>query len=170
MILVVNTLENKQVISFLDKYFLSCKMEYEIVHTADKDIRACIGCNYCWLKTPGVCTIKDDYEEILKKIIKADQLWIVADTHFGFLSYKGKNVVDRLMPIVTMNLHIKDGEMRHVTRYKKTPDFGVIYRGHGEKTYLEQWVKRVALNFAGNSLGAYSMDEMQEVEHAFGNH
>ena len=59
---------------------------------------------------------------ILKKIIKADQMWVVADTHFGFISYKGKNILDRIMPIVTMNLHMKNGQMRHVMRYKKKTD------------------------------------------------
>lgn len=170
MILVINTLEEKQAVDVLDKYLKSCNVEYEIVHTADMDIRPCVGCNYCWLKTPGICTIKDDYEEILKKIIHAEQMWVVADTHFGFVSYKGKNIVDRLMPLVTMNLHIKDGQMRHVVRYKKTPDFGVIYCGNGDKEYLKHWAKRVALNFAVSSLGVYSMDEIQEVEHAFSNH
>lgn len=94
----------------LDKKLKCCGIEYEIVHTADMDIKNCIGCNYCWLKTPGICTIKDDYEVILKKIIQADQMWIVADTQFGFISYKGKNLVDRMMPVVTMNLHMKNGQ------------------------------------------------------------
>lgn len=167
MILVINTLEDEQAICALDSKLKSGGFQYEIVHTADKKINNCIGCNYCWLKTPGICTIKDDYEMILKKIIKADQMWIVADTHFGFVSYKGKNIVDRLMPVVTMNLHIKNGQMRHVLRYCKAPDFGVIYQEDGDKAYLNRWAKRVAVNFASRSLGAYSMDEIQEVENAF---
>lgn len=170
MILIINTLENEQAVCALDSKLMSGGFEYEIVHTADKEIKNCIGCNYCWLKTPGICTIKDDYEMILKKIIKADQMWIVADTHFGFISYKGKNIVDRLMPIVTMNLHMKNGQMRHVTRYKHTADFGVIYQGDADKAYLNRWAERVALNFDSKSLGAYSIDEIQEVEDAFSNH
>ncbi|MGN0351891.1 MAG: hypothetical protein ACI4ES_09580 [Roseburia sp.] len=55
-------------------------------------------------------------------------------------------------------------------RYKKTPDFGVIYQGKGDKEYLNHWAERVALNFGSSSLGAYSMEEIQEVEHAFSNH
>ncbi|MGN0167839.1 MAG: hypothetical protein ACI4AB_07345, partial [Acetatifactor sp.] len=68
------------------------------------------------------------------------------------------------------NLHMKNGQMRHLARYKRTADFGVIYQGNGDKDYLNRWAERVALNFAGSSLGAYSMDEIQEVEHAFSNH
>lgn len=170
MILIINTLEDKQAVRLLDNILKTCGTEYEIIHTTDMEIHNCVGCNYCWLKTPGICTIKDDYEVILKKMIQADQMWIVADTHFGFISYKGKNIIDRMMPLVTMNLHIKDGQMRHVTRYKKTADFGVIYQGKGDKEYLNHWSERVALNFASKSLGAYSIEEIQEVEHAFSNH
>ncbi len=170
MILIINTLEDKRSAMLLEQKLKSSNTEYEIVNTADMEIRNCIGCNYCWLKTPGICAIKDDYETILKKMIKADQMWIVADTHFGFISYKGKNIVDRIMPLITMNLHMKNGQMRHVMRYEKTADFGVLYRGDGDKEYLNRWVKRVALNCASKSLGAYSLEEMEVAANAFSNH
>lgn len=170
MILIINTLDDKQSLRTLEERLKESNYHYEIVYTADMEIKNCIGCNYCWLKTPGVCTIKDDYEMILKKIIKADQMWVVADTHFGFISYKGKNILDRIMPIVTMNLHMKNGQMRHVMRYKKKTDFGVIYQGDGDKEYLNRWAERVAINFASRSLGAYSIDETEDIANAFGNY
>ena len=170
LILIINTLENNQAVFQIESKLKSCSMEYEIIHTAKMNIHHCVGCNYCWLKTPGICAIKDDYEVILKKMIQAEQMWIVADTNFGFISYQGKNIVDRMMPLVTMNLHIKNGQMRHITRYKNTADFGVIYQGEGDKEYLNRWSERVALNFASKSLGAYSITEIQEVSHAFSNH
>ncbi|MGN0404236.1 MAG: flavodoxin family protein [Bariatricus sp.] len=170
MILIINTLEDNQVLHMTEEKLKSSGIEYELIHTGALNINPCIGCNYCWLKHPGICTIKDDYEMILKKIIHADQMWIAADTHFGFISYKGKNIVDRMMPLVTMNLHMKDGQMRHVIRYDKIPDFGVIYQGDGDKEYMNRWAGRVALNFGSSSLGAYSIEEIQEVEHAFSNH
>jgi multimeric flavodoxin WrbA len=40
--------------------------EVEIIDTSDMKIAHCMGCNQCWLKTPGICAIKDDYEEIKK--------------------------------------------------------------------------------------------------------
>ena len=36
--------------------------EVEIIDTSDMKIAHCMGCNQCWLKTPGICAIKDDYE------------------------------------------------------------------------------------------------------------
>lgn len=97
-------------------------------------------------------------------------MWIVADTRFGFISYKGKNFIDRIMPIVTMNLHMKNGQMRHVMRYKRKTNFGVIYRGDGDKEYLNRWAGRAALNLGSKSLGAYSIEEIQEVSDVFSNH
>jgi len=48
-------------------------------------IEHCAGCNQCWLKTPGKCTFKDDYEGILKTMVGVKNLWLVSDTEFGFL-------------------------------------------------------------------------------------
>lgn len=45
-----------------------------IIDTTGMNILHCLGCNYCWLKTPGQCVIKDDYEAILKRMSKADQV------------------------------------------------------------------------------------------------
>ena len=138
--------------------------EIEYVDTLNMNISHCLGCNYCWLKTPGECVIKDDYEELLKKISKADQVWLLSDTKFGFVSYKAKNIVDRVMPIVTMNLHYVGKQMRHVLRYEKKPNWGVIYSDEGDREYLNRWCERVAINFDSKSLGAYSVDQLQEVD------
>lgn len=35
-----------------------------LVDTSEMNISHCVGCNCCWLKTPGICVIKDDYEQI----------------------------------------------------------------------------------------------------------
>ena len=43
--------------------------EVEIIDTSDMKIAHCIGCNQCWLRTPGICAIKDDYETIVKKMV-----------------------------------------------------------------------------------------------------
>lgn len=135
---------------------------YELIDTTGMNISHCIGCNYCWLKTPGICAIKDDYEQILKKMIAADQIWLIADTKMGFVSYKAKNIIDRVIPMATMYLKIKDGQMRHIMRYEHPADFGVIYHGEAENTYLNHWSDRVALNFGSKSLGAHEVNQLKE--------
>lgn len=135
---------------------------YERIDTTDMNISPCIGCNCCWLKTPGKCVIKDDYEQILIKMIAAEQIWLLADTKYGFVSYQAKNVIDRIMPMVTMYLKVKNGQMRHVMRYRHTADFGVIYYGEAESGYMKHWSERVALNFGSHSLGAYNEWKVKE--------
>lgn len=128
---------------------------FELVDTAGLHISHCVGCNYCWLKTPGACAIPDDYEPVLRKISAADQVWLVSDTRFGFVSWQTKNIVDRIMPLVTMYLKFKDGQMRHVMRYGHQPDIGIIYTGDGDQAYLERWCQRTALNIGSRSLGVF---------------
>ncbi len=136
--------------------------EFELIDTTGMRISHCVGCNYCWLKTPGICAVKDDYEPILKKMNRADQVWLISDTHFGFVSYQTKNIVDRVMPLVTMYLKVKDGQMRHVMRYDRQLDIGVIYTGDGDQAYLEWWCKRTALNLGSRSLGVFEEARRKE--------
>ena len=159
MTIVLNTLED----SFSEQIneLLAWKDdEIDIINTADLKIMHCMGCNQCWLKTPGVCAIKDDYEIVLKKMAATDNLWIAADTKFGFIDYRGKQVLDRIVPMLNMYIEFRDGWERHQLRYHAL-NFGVIYKGNGDQKLLEEWSTRVARNMAGRSLGVIALDEHQ---------
>ena len=130
--------------------------EVEIVDTSDLKIAHCAGCNQCWLKTPGVCAFKDDYEGILRKLIWADNLWIVSDTRFGFMDYRGKRLMDRVMPMLNMYIGFRDGWMRHDLRYHPL-NIGLLYKGAGDQALLEDWCVRTAANIGGHSLGAFAL-------------
>lgn len=162
MVLIVNTTSDTSVTEEIRKLAGESGSEPEVIEASGLNISHCIGCNYCWLKTPGECSIKDDYEIILKRIIHADQLWVISDTALGFLDHKGKNIFDRILPIATMYLKFKGDQMRHVPRYDKRTDIGIIYRGEPDKEYLERWCKRAALNFESNSLGVYATERIKE--------
>jgi hypothetical protein len=60
------------------------------------------------------------------------------------------------------------GEMRHMKRYDKTPDMGLIYSGDGDKEFLKEWMARVTLNFFAKSLGVYNIEESEEISREFG--
>lgn len=162
MVLIVNTTKDTGITNELAALTRTKGIETDIVEAGDMKISHCVGCNYCWLKTPGVCSIKDDYEEILKKIIKADDLWVISDTALGFINHKGKNIFDRILPIATMYLKFNRGQMRHVARYDKSPDIGLIVTGEADMDYLDKWVLRCALNFESTALGAFGKDELEE--------
>ena len=162
MVLIVNTTADTSVTDELKKNLEERAVDAEIIEAYGLKISHCIGCNHCWLKTPGECAIKDDYEIILKKIIHADQLWVISDTALGFIDHKGKNIYDRILPIATMYLKFYKGQMRHVPRYDSQPDLGLIYLGDAEKDYLKRWNERAALNFERSSLGVFERTEIKE--------
>ena len=162
MILIVNTTSDTSVTEELKRGLRDKNLTAEIVEAASMKISPCIGCNHCWLKTPGECSIKDDYEKILKKLLHADQMWLISDTALGFLDHKGKNIYDRIIPIATMAVHFVGDQMRHVMRYDSAPDVGIIYLGDSDKDYLERWNVRATLNFDHKSLGVYSKEEVKE--------
>lgn len=142
----------------------------EVLYAEDYKIAACVGCNYCWLKTPGVCSIQDDYPKFYKKYLAADHILFLTETKLGFVSYKMKNMVDRLVPLDMMYLKVKDGQMRHRPRYDKELKMGVLYIGEGDETYLSHWMDREMLNLSGISLGAYGVERRKELYHALNNH
>lgn len=163
-VLVLNTLSeyNDEVLE-LQNQICAQSEGSEVVHTKEMKISHCIGCNYCWLKTPGICTIKDDYEIILKKILQHEKIVFITETKFGFVSYGTKNLLDRILPIATMYLQFVDGQMRHVPRYDIRPQMGIIYTGDAEHAYLERWMERTALNFESTSLGVFSLEEGRRI-------
>ena len=163
-LLIINTLEENNPIAESAIRDLSAKTSaYKIFHTARMKISPCIGCNDCWLRTPGICALKDDYEQILKSLLKYDTTILISDTSLGFISYKVKNVVDRMLPLGTMYTHIVDGQMRHIPRYEKKYRFGLVYSGIADIPYMEQWLERFALNFNGISIGTFPVEKCKEV-------
>ena len=159
----MNTLESGDCSEQIKALFVVKNEEIEIINTADLKIMHCMGCNNCWLKTPGVCSIKDDYEIILKKLVNAENFWVVADTKFGFIDYRGKRVLDRVVPMLNMYIEFRDGWERHQLRYHPL-NFGFIYKGNDNRELLEEWSMRVARNMAGRSLGVISLDKDEAQE------
>ncbi|MCR5672826.1 MAG: flavodoxin family protein [Lachnospiraceae bacterium] len=162
MILIVNTTSDRSITGEIKELAGKSGIDPEVIEASEMNISHCIGCNHCWLKTPGECSIKDDYEMILKKIIHADQLWVISDTALGFLDHKGKNIFDRILPIATMYLKFVKDQMRHVPRYDQRTDIGIICRGVSDSEYLQRWSERAALNFESRSLGVYGTDRIKE--------
>lgn len=159
--LVINTLpkgEAEKAVCVLEK----TADGLEAIHTEKMDIRPCVGCNFCWLKTPGICSVKDDYEVILKALMKGGTIVLIGGTAFGAADHRLKNILDRSLPLVTMFTTLKNGEMRHTLRYKmKQMKLLLLYSGEGDREYLNVWLNRVAINFGGKSLGAFPINEAE---------
>ena len=143
----------------------------QVIHAFEQSFRPCVGCNACWLVTPGVCAIKDGYTELLKAYLQSDAVLFLSDTALNFVDYRMKNLIDRLLPLVTMYIRIADGQCRHVPRYDKKVRFGLLYKGAADHDYLNRWMGRVMLNFDGESLGAYPIENAERRwQRAFSHH
>ncbi len=142
----------------------------ELVLAKNMKINHCMGCNDCWIVTPGICSIHDDYEQIFIKMLQSDVVVFLTEAHMGFVCSRMKNMIDRILPLVTMHLKCQDGQMRHYSRYNKTPDMSMLYVGAADHDYLNLWLERVQLNLHGVSLGAFAFDDREECYHALAHH
>ena len=160
--LIIDTIhEDDEEVASVIKSIRDISEDTQVIYTDKLNIKNCCGCTYCWLKTPGVCAINDDYHIIFEKILSADNVIIIGESKLGFISYKVKNIIDRILPVVLPYLTITDGEMRHVSRYDKICNMGLIYKNKGDNEFLNQWMKRVTLNFHSKSLGAYEIGDKE---------
>ena len=93
----------------------------------DMEIRQCIGCFGCWLKTPGSCVLKDEHEGILRAYVDGDVVVFASPLTMGFTSALLKKTTDRIVPILLPYIDGSSGECRHFTRYEKQPLIAVLY-------------------------------------------
>ena len=76
--------------------------ETELVLLRQQDIKACNGCLKCEVggkERKGVCTIKDDMEDLLPKLLQADVIVLGTPVYFEMLSGLLKTFMDRTCPI-----------------------------------------------------------------------
>ena len=116
----------------------------------DGNIRPCIGCFGCWLKTPGQCVIKDGYDQMGKLIHEADEVLIISKYTYGGFSGFIKNVMDRSIGYLLPFFRIYKGEMHHKPRYKEHKKIRFVFRGAGltveDKAKACKYVEAVAKN------------------------
>lgn len=93
----------------------------EVIVLRELNIKPCIGCFNCWIKTPGICSIRDDAPEVSRKYIAADHVILASPLIAGFLSCLMKNTMDRNIPLVHPHLEEIDGEVHHKKRYDRYP-------------------------------------------------
>lgn len=74
--------------------------EVEQVDIYKSDIKPCLGCFSCWSKTPGECVIKDDMQEIYKKIEASDVIIESFPLYFFGMPSGVKAMTDRCLPFM----------------------------------------------------------------------
>jgi len=111
--------------------------DVEIVDLNGDEIKPCLGCFDCWLKTPGLCTQTHDcVNTICEKQLQSSVVIFLSKITYGGLSYDMKAFVDRSIPNIMPFLRIVGGETHHQRRYDKFTCMVTI--GYGECTASEQ--------------------------------
>ncbi len=118
----------------------------------DMDLKFCTGCWSCWLKTPGVCSQKDEGEIIFKEVINSDLLIFASPINAGFTSAELKKITDRLIVLIHPYIQIRNNECHHKGRYKKYPKIGLVLEQGDDSDeediqIITDIYKRLALNF-----------------------
>lgn len=149
--------ENKEWSVYLTK--LSAGLEkkgHGVKHYIIKDLKInrCTGCFGCWVKTPGVCVISDDNQEINRATINADFVLWASPLVMGFPSRYLKKKIDRFIPLIHPYFEVVNGEAHHRSRYPKYPLYGLL--AQPEKEDSEDDVRLVAQIFARTTLNAKS--------------
>lgn len=65
----------------------------ELIRLADKEIKPCDACLSC--RKTGECRIKDDFQEIFEKMIKADGIILASPVYFGSATPQIMALIDR---------------------------------------------------------------------------
>jgi multimeric flavodoxin WrbA len=85
---------------------------------AGMDIKPCRGCFSCWVKTPGLCVIRDDGQEpILRAWAEAELIAVLTPITFGGYAPELKKTLDRIIPVLLPFFIKISGETHHPQRY-----------------------------------------------------
>jgi multimeric flavodoxin WrbA len=147
MNLLIHDLDEKEWEEIAEDY-----REWEVI-APSKEIKPCVGCFGCWLKTPGECVIKDGYNRMGALIHQADELVVMSKYTYGGFSSFVKNVFDRSIGWVLPYFTIVDNEMHHRKRYPEDKKITVIFRGKGltkeDQADAKRYIEAVCRNFYG---------------------
>lgn len=143
-------------------------LDETVVISSDAKIKHCLGCFGCWTKTPGVCVIRDGYEDMGERLAKCSEAVIISRCYYGGFSPFVKNVLDRSIPYIHPNFQNRNGEMHHKRRYKNTVDLRVFFYGENitakEQQIARDLVEANAINMCWDVAGVSFGHDVAELE------
>jgi multimeric flavodoxin WrbA len=119
--------------SSFDVYLAQLKVELEKegrivtqINLRHLDLRYCIGCFGCWVKTPGTCSLNDESCEMRRAVIQSDFTLWAAPLQMGFPSTLLKMALDKSIPLIHPYMVVDHGEAHHRRRYEHYPRLGLL--------------------------------------------
>lgn len=100
--------------------------EVERIVLREQKIGNCAGDFFCWIRSPGVCNVKDANRTIAAKAVQSDLLIYLTPMTFGGYSSALKRMVDHLIQNIMPFFTQIDGEVHHKRRYKRYPDLLLV--------------------------------------------
>lgn len=139
-----------------------------IVISDNGRIKNCIGCFGCWIKTPGICVLKDGYETMGELLSKCEELTIVSQCVYGSYSPFVRNIFDRSLPYLLPYFVKRNGETHHKSRYHNKLQLHVYFYGENitdqEKRTSEALVKANAVNFYADHVSVHFCQHPRDIK------
>jgi len=88
--------------------------EVDLYYNYNLKIKPCRGCFNCWLKTPGVCSQKDDMQWLIPKMHDADVLVYATPLYSYGMNGQMKNIIDRMIVLAEPFMEVVEGRSRHI--------------------------------------------------------
>ena len=134
----------------INNIFDSTKKDIQII-SDNGNIKNCIECFGCWVKSRGECIIHDSYNNMGAIFSKAKHVIIISKCCYGGYSPFVKTVLDRSISYLLPFFKTIDNETHHKQRYKKSFSLSVYFYGEyispQEKETAKKLVKANSLNF-----------------------
>ena len=133
--------------------------DIELIYIQEKKIKPCLGCNKCWLKTPGRCFQKDDMPGLISIARESEVIVLASPIYVGGVTGQMKTFLDRMTPVSLPFIEVIDGYSTH-SRPEGSKLKGVVFisnNGFHELYHFDDLVshcKSVAKMMQSEFLGA----------------
>ena len=141
----------------------------DIVVSDNGTIKNCIGCYSCWVKTPGVCVLKDDYRSMGERLAFCDELLVISKCVYGSYSPFIRNVWDRSLPYLLPYFFTRNDETHHRARYPKRLAYSVCFYGgmtENEAETAKRLVYANAKNFHASVSNVFFCHDLSDIKEA----
>ena len=93
----------------------------------DMDVRTCIGCLDCLVRTPGECSRPDAFPQVCRAAVNSDFVLLASPLRMGFPTALLKMAIERLVEgSVRSSGQMANREVHHAPRYSRYPRLGLL--------------------------------------------
>ena len=110
----------------LEKELAAGQHQVTLLNLREMDLRYCVGCFGCWVKTPGECITPDDGAQVCRAVINSDFTLWASPLRMGFPSALLKKTMDKTIGLIHPYFVVDHNEAHHRARYAHYPRLGLL--------------------------------------------